>query len=228
MTSHKPFTAEQLDELDKLGPGELLTSELERLIAQAREEIRLREENARLCVDLKAAVRDVVDRASLQLQAQNEILDEALKQTNLLVPDQCVDIHGQHYGIASCREVLLALKAETGAPEDPAARAKREVDKTMPHSANPGIAYAVAKAQETTDALGLTSPLTRAKRELGEFLVSPEGQGFSVRIVDRGPTWIAPERWIIRLRSSMIAITRYEPTEHEAITAALRAAKETP
>lgn len=188
MTDPKPLTAEELDEkLELVQSGTpLLMATQVRLIAQAREEIRLREENARLCVGLKAAVRDVVDRASLQLQAQNEILDEALKQTNLLVPDQCVDIHGQHYGIASCREVLLALKAETGAPEDPAAR---------------------------------------AKRELGVWLVSPDGQGFSVTIKDRGPTWISQERWRCVLRGHTSTFTRCEPTEHEAITAALRAAK---
>lgn len=69
-------------------------------------------------------------------------------------------------------------------------------------------------------------PAARAKRELGVWLVSPDGQGFSVTIKDRGPTWISQERWRCVLRGHTSTFTRCEPTEHEAITAALRAAKE--
>ena len=160
MTDPTPLTAEELDEkLELVQSGTpLLMATQVRLIAQAREEIRLREENRTLreaCADLAGVIVANADS----------------------VPDVVLDAWGP----------VDHLLARLGDSDDPAAR---------------------------------------AKRELGVWLVSPDGQGFSVTIKDRGPTWISQERWRCVLRGHTSTFTRCEPTEHEAIAAALRAAKE--
>lgn len=150
MTDHKPFTAEQLDELDKLGPGELLTSELERLIAQAREEIRLRE-NAPVIAEIKEL--------------------------------RFAYIRGEKLW----RELLAC------------------VDRLV----------------EPTEA-----PAARAKRELGEWLAANQGWTFATEENDRCTS--ESERWICMIHASAKMVCRWGTTEHEAITAALREAKEKP
>ena len=136
MTSHKPFTAEQLDEFGQRtqSPDYAIVGatyeEWNRLIAQAREEIRLREECGRLAV--------AADKATCAYEA------------------------------------LLG--------DDPAAR---------------------------------------AKRELGELLIREH-----VRVHRNGPSWVDEERFTCELQLDVDRFVRHGATENEAITAALRAAKE--
>ena len=171
MTSPKPFTAEELDELEQ--ELELCTyvrlraeylpedsGKLSRLIAQAREAIRLRESQ---CAYV-----------------------------------ECWGNYGP-YG---------------GASNEPCGwSGPRPADNVCP-TCHAGY------LRPTDD------PAARAKRELGEFLVS--NSGWTQWREDRGEEY-EDERWVCQLtHATGHGHKKFRPTEHEAISAALRAAKETP
>ena len=215
MTSHKPFTAEQLDELEQ--ELELCTyvrlraeylpedsGKLSRLIAQAREEIRLRKECGRLAV--------AADKATCAYEALlgDDPAARAKRELGELLIREHVRVHRNGPSWVDEERFTCELQLD--------------VDRFVRHGAteHEAITAALRAAKEQ---LASFDPAARAKRELGEWLAT-DYHSRKARLQTRAGDRFRMALYGAKSNPYVLVTGEWCATEYEAITTALRAAKE--